>query len=129
MNSWTIDRKQLGKAVLQYTKESLDLAIQHIKNHPKLNVVHIKYKDTIKAAKKTCEIVCQFTKHLKYNDEYQNKLNEYLKKSDEKRAKMASKGQASKGKKGTLHAYSLEDYGLSKELVAEEFKDYIDKYC
>jgi hypothetical protein len=128
MDTWTIDRKALGRAVLKYTKLSLDMAQQHIKENPKLNVVHIKYKDTIKQAKKTCENVCKATK-LPYSDEYNVKLDDYLAASEKKRKEMAAKGQAAGGQKGTLHAYSLEDYGLTKEMVAEEFKEYIEKFC
>jgi hypothetical protein len=127
MNGWTIDRKALGKAVLHYTKDSLEMAQASMKKYPKLNVVHIRYKDTIKAAKKTCEKVCQETK-LPYNAEYEKKLDDYLAESDRKRNEMKNKGKTAGGKTGTLHAYSLEDYGLTKELVAEEFKDYIAKY-
>jgi len=41
----------------------------------------------------------------------------------------AKRDKSMKEKKSkSMHSYSLEDYGLSKALIQEEFKDYINKY-
>lgn len=36
--------------------------------------------------------------------------------------------KADKGKKKVLHEYKLEDYGLSRQVVEEAFRGYIDRY-
>jgi hypothetical protein len=38
------------------------------------------------------------------------------------------KALAANGKEGKLHAYALEDYGLSSSDVVEEFKGYIARF-
>jgi hypothetical protein len=125
MNSWTVDRKIIGKAVVEFTRLSLDMAQEHMNNCPNLKVIHVRYQDTIKNAKQTCEKVCGET-DLPFSEEYIHKVDNYLDASDKKRKEMAKKGLG--GAMGKLHDYSLEDYGLSEKEVAEMFEDYIKKY-
>lgn len=48
-------------------------------------------------------------------------MNEYLRVSNEQR-------NALKAKKGSVHKYRPEDYGLTTQQIHEEFADYIKKY-
>ena len=61
---------------------------------------------------------------LEYTDEYNLLLDDYLAKNAEKRAALKKSKSGAK----EVHAYSLEDYGLSREQVEAEFADYINEY-
>lgn len=56
---------------------------------------------------------------LEFSQSFEKRIDEYLAKSKEERAKLKQK---------SLHNYKPEDYGLTKEGIREEFKDYIAKY-
>jgi hypothetical protein len=58
---------------------------------------------------------------IEYNGDYEAKLDAYLAKSKAERQKL-------KEKKGSIHDYKPEDYGLTKEQIQETFKEYIAKY-
>ena len=60
---------------------------------------------------------------LEYTDEYDKLLDAYLLQNENKR-----KALKSESKSADLHAYKLEDYGLSREVVEKEFADYIALY-
>ena len=93
-----------------------------------VKIVHVRYADTIKAPKEECQkIVTQAG--LEYSDKYQAKLDQYIAESNEKRARLKGTVKTSSAeKKKALHSYSLEDYGLTKELVRTTFKDYVEKF-
>ena len=60
---------------------------------------------------------------LEYTDEYDKLLDNYLLQNENKRKAMKAENKSS-----DLHAYKLEDYGLTRELVEKEFADYISLY-
>ena len=122
MEPKSIDKSALGRAVLNYTKQALLKAFETLKKG-KVNIIHIKYKDTIKSPKKVTEHIYNQT-GIDYTNEYDTKLDEYLKENEAKR-KLAK----SKNAKKEMHTYDLIDYGLTKALVHKEFQDYINDYC
>jgi hypothetical protein len=68
MEEKSIDRLALGRAVLDYTRLALDLALQRLKElEGMVKVVHVRYADTVKSSKKMCENICLKVKHLLIN--------------------------------------------------------------
>ena len=128
IDSWTLDRKALGREILNYIRICLDRALKAIDKLSTLRVVHVKYTETTGKTLESCAKVCAAT-GLPFSGQYEESVKAYLAESKAKRAAMAAKGQAAKGQAGKLHAYSLEDYGLSNSEVNAEFKEYIEKYC
>jgi hypothetical protein len=130
-DSWTIDKKALGLAVMEYTYLALEKAIDSINKASKtMRIIHIRYADNIKEPKATCQQVMDIAK-IPFSDEYVEKLDEYLAESARKRKSLKEKKakEAAGGKKvEVLHEYSLEEYGLSKDIVLEKFGAYIAKY-
>lgn len=58
MEDSSVDPMLIGKAVMRYTHICLDRAQAALDNLPAgINVVHVRYSDTLKAPKKTCETV------------------------------------------------------------------------
>jgi hypothetical protein len=130
VDSWTIDRKALGLAVMELSLLSLDKAIRSIEKAGKsLRILHIRYADNIKDPKSVCKKVMDMAE-LDFSDEYVNRLDDYMTESNRKRSAMKEKKakEAATGKPVELHSYSLEDYGLSKEIVLTKFDAYIKKY-
>lgn len=60
---------------------------------------------------------------MPFTAEYEANLDEYLRRNEEERQRMKEKAG-----KAEMHEYRPEDYGLTKERIREEFKDYISKY-
>ena len=118
----SIDRAALGRSVLNYTKQALLKAFETLKDG-KVNIIHIKYKDTIKSPKEVTKQIYKQT-GIDYSREYDHKLDEYLKENEAKRQLAKSKNV-----KKEMHTYSLLDYGLTKSLVQQQFQDYINDYC
>lgn len=122
MEQSSIDRVKLGRAVMNYTRKCLDKAEETFAKLKSRNirVIHIRYADNVKDAKAVCRNIYEQT-GLGFTSTYEQNLDAYLKKSKEERQKL-------KEKKGSIHDYKPEDYGLTKEGIREEFKDYIAKY-
>ena len=118
----SIDRAALGRAVLNYTKQALLRAFKTLESE-KVNIIHVKYKDTIKSPKLVTEKIYKQT-GIDYTKEYNDKLDEYLKENEAKRAAAKSKNERKE-----MHTYNLLDYGLTKAWVQKEFQDYINDYC
>lgn len=131
-NSWTIDKKVIGLNVVRYTRICLERAFTAIEQNKKdttksnLQVVHIKYKNTINKPVEECEAISKVL-GLSFDAEYAATLNTYVAKSKAKRRKMVNSGTSERI--GKMHSYSLEEFGLSKENIEEEFATYIEKYC
>lgn len=122
MEQPSIDRIKLGKAVMNYTRKCLDKAeasFAKLKDR-NINVIHIRYADNVVDPKSVCRRVFEES-GLPFTETYEQRLDAYLKKSKEERQKL-------KEKKGSIHDYKPEDYGLTKDMIREEFKDYIAKY-
>ena len=65
MEESSIDKKELGKAVMNYTKKCLDMAQKTIAAlGSKFKILHIRYQETIKTPKETCKkvysMVCNY---------------------------------------------------------------------
>ena len=121
----TIDKAALGKAVCEYTKLSLEKALDTInKLGKKFKIIHVKYIETVKKPFEVCRNVVE-SAGLEYSAKYVEKLDTYTKKNQEIREKLKAK----KGGGEKLHEYSLEEYGLSQANVGEMFKSYIEGYC
>jgi hypothetical protein len=72
-----------------------------------------------------------FQSELEYSDEYRYRIDCYLAKNELERKQLLEKNRASgkaSASSASLHSYSLEDYGLTKQIVESTFKEYIDKY-
>jgi len=122
--SSSIDKKALGKYVMLYTKMSLDKAFESLKKYEKtFKIVHIRYADTLKDPKGMVKQILAKA-NVDYTAEYEKLLDDYLAKNAAKREEM----KKNKGNKAELHHYTLEEYGLSREIVEKEFHDYIVKY-
>ena len=130
VNSWTIDKKALGAAVMEYSLLSLEKAIRSIEKAGKnMRIVHVRYADNIKNPKSVCKQVLDMT-GIPFTEEYEQLLDDYLAESHRKRKAMKEKKakEAATNKPVELHSYSLEEYGLSKEIVSKKFESYITKY-
>jgi len=119
----TIDRINLGRYVMRYTKLALGKAFESLqRDAASFKVEHIRYADTVKNPKGMCRNILAKV-GLEYTDEYDKLLDAYLLQNENKR-----KALKSENKSADLHAYKLEDYGLSREVVEKEFADYISLY-
>eukprot|EP01038_Epipyxis_sp_PR26KG_P006845 gene6845-9372_t len=120
---YSIDRSLLGKHVMNYTVLSLRKAEETFKKlGNKFKVIHIRYADNVKDSKNICKRIFE-NAGIEYSQNYEQKLDNYLKESNEKRKKLKKSN-----KSDVVHDYKLEDYGLTKELVSQVFHDYINKY-
>lgn len=121
----SVNKVALGKAVMNYTRYALDKAFETLDRiGTSMKVVHVRYADNVKNPKDICRLVSE-TAGLGFSPEYENRIDVYLAKNAEERAKLKAEKAAS-GEK--LHEYTLEEYGLSKEIVRERFADYTAKY-
>jgi len=119
----TIDRVNLGKYVMRYTKLALKMAFASLKKEAStFKVEHIRYTDTVENPKEMVKNILAKV-GLEYTSEYNSLLDTYLADNAAKRAAL-KKTKTDK----TVHAYSLEDYGLTREMVEKEFGEYIDTY-
>ena len=118
IDSWTLDKRKLGAAVLELTKQSLDRALE-VCDAGEIKILHLRYQDTTGDSMGMCAKVCEAS-GLPFNEEYQKRVSDYLAASKAKRAKAKKVGKA--------HAYSLADYGLSDELVRKTFEAYIRRF-
>jgi len=60
MENNTIDRASLGRAVLHYTKLSLDSAISVLHSlEGKVKIIHVRYSDTVKIPKEKCKEIIE----------------------------------------------------------------------
>lgn len=127
----SVDKKALGKAVMEYTRLSLVKAEESFASlGAKFRPIHIRYADNVKNSKACCKQIV-LAAGLDFSAEFEARIDAYLAKSKaEREALKANKSVAnkSKGTQAALHEYTLEEYGLSEEMVRREFKDYIDKY-
>jgi hypothetical protein len=62
---------------------------------------------------------------LNFSETYQKNLETYLQKNAESRKNMKDKKGSDKK---ALHEYKPEDFGLTADLIQNEFKEYIQKY-
>lgn len=129
VDSWTIDKHALGLAVMEYSFLSLEKAIRSIEKATNMRILHIRYADNIKDPKMVCKQVMDMAE-LPFSDEYVRLLDEYMAESNRKRKAMKEKKakEAADGKAVELHSYSLEEYGLSEDVVLAKFDAYIKKY-
>jgi len=118
IDSWSLDKKRLGAAVLALTKQSLDRALK-VCDEGKINILHLRYQDTTGDSKGICKKVFEHA-GLAFTRDYEQKIEAYLSASKTKRTKEKKKGRA--------HSYSLSDYGLSDDGVRATFKDYIQRF-
>jgi len=137
----SLDKAVLGRAVLDYTEEALlraHVTLDKIaETHPHVKVIHVRYADNVNDPVKICRsIFCESGlggADAKGDEEWEQRVRDYLAKNKAERAKKA----ASKGKKGSggegewdkkIHTYSLQDYGLSETDVRRRFQKYTDRY-
>jgi hypothetical protein len=144
--SWSIDKKALGLAVLEYTRLCLERAEQAIekinaafkgKGSGSSPVIHVRYADNIREPLKVCSgILAQAG--VAEDAGYAARVNDYVAASKAKRSKETALNKVSANAAGNganaksepvVHLYSLEEYGLSEDLVRETFKLYTAKYC
>jgi len=119
----TIDAVALGRAVMTYTKLSLEKAEASFKKLGSgLKVIHIRYIDNVRNSKAVCKDVLEQA-GIGYSAAYEAKLEEYLVRSAEERKKLKEKNKTE-----AVHEYKPEDYGLTAAQIREEFADYISKY-
>jgi len=150
--SWSIDKKAMGKAVLEYTRLCLRRAEQIISEidqdcarsgQGKSPVIHVRYQETIKNPQDICASILTQAGVLdgSVTDQiYHRNVEAYVAASTAKRAKEKTlnkispssgsnpNSDSSAAKTPVLHAYSLEEYGLSVEIVRDTFKEYTDRY-
>lgn len=130
VDSWTIDKEALGLAVMELSLLSLEKAIRSIEKAAKtMRVLHIRYADNIKDPKAVCKKVMDMAE-LPFSDEYVRRVDEYMAESTRKRKAMKEKKtrEAASGKAAEIHTYSLQEYGLSEEIVLAKFDNYIKKF-
>lgn len=123
MEESTIDKKKIGEAMMKFTHLSLAKAEETIKKYEnKIKLINIRYKDNVKDSKNVIKSVLKEA-NIPFTPTYEEKLDQYLRESKEKREKIKQTN-----KREVVHDYKPEDYGLTKERIHEEFKEYINKY-
>jgi uncharacterized protein YeeX (DUF496 family) len=134
VNSWTIDKHALGQAVMEYTSIALDKALASVDKASKtMRILHVRYADNIKTPKDICRQVFEQAE-LPFSAEYEERIDSYLAKNAEQRKQLKEQKAREqregkqKSKAEELHAYSLEEYGLSEEMVLKRFESYISRF-
>eukprot|EP01039_Chlorochromonas_danica_P004123 gene4123-4519_t len=123
MEEDSIDPILIGKAIMKYSKLCLakaEASLEKLKG--KIKIVHVRYEDNVKKSKDVCKRIFE-TAEIPFTSTYEEKLDAYLHENELERQRMkAKKGQTA------MHDYKPEEYGLTAQLIREEFKDYIAKY-
>jgi len=132
----SLDRRALGRAVLDYTDMSLRRALAAADAASAAGrVMHIRYADNVKDPKAVCQKIFQNAlgglglgtgTGMGLGDGggvWTSRVDAYLAKSKAERL-AASKTPGTE----KLHDYSLEDYGLSEQIVRERFQHYTDRF-
>ncbi len=123
MEEASIDPVALGRAVMRYTKLSLDKAEASLqKLGGKLKVIHVRYADNVRNSQQVCRDVFEQA-GIPASPVYDAKVSEYLARSAEERKRAKESRGAS-----AVHEYRPEDYGLTTAQIHAEFADYIAKY-
>jgi hypothetical protein len=124
----SIDKKALGRAVMEYTKLSLDKAhetIEKLKGKGRGgHVIHIRYQDNVKDPNGTVNGIMREVGLVNNQEEaesYKRSLDSYL-------ARNKAFNDKTKSKKGGGHRYTLDEYGLTDDEVRRVFRSYTDKY-
>ena len=66
---------------------------------------------------------------MNFSETYEKNVDKFLDKNAlERLHKMKVKQESNPSCGGNFHSYSLEKYGLSEDLIYENFADYISKY-
>ena len=125
----SLDRRALGKAVLDYTDMSLRRALAAADAASAAGrVMHIRYADNVKDPKAVCQQIFKNALGLVENNSVQeqvwtSRVDAYLAKSKAERLAASKTPGVEK-----LHDYSLEDYGLSEQILRERFQHYTDRF-
>lgn len=120
----SINKIALGKAVMNYSELAMKKAMEAIPLiKSKINIEHVRYIDIVKSSKEVCKKIAEAT-NLGFSVAYDNNITLYLQKNASEREKLKAKNKNEK----ELHTYSLEEYGLSKEIVEEKFAFYIKQF-
>ncbi|CAE7605881.1 unnamed protein product [Symbiodinium microadriaticum] len=130
VDSWTIDKHALGQAVMEYTSIALDKAMASVEKASRtMKILHVRYADNVKDPKNICRQVFEKAE-LPFSREFEDRVDGYLAKNAEQRKKLKEQKakEQREGKTTELHSYSLEEYGLSEEMVLQRFGPYISKY-
>jgi len=130
----SLDRAVLGRAVLDYTEEALLRAHATLdkiaETHPHVKVIHVRYTDNVQDPVKVCRSILRGSGFGgKGDDEWEHRVCEYLAKNKAERTEKAqSRAKKLSGGGNTIHTYSLQDYGLSATDVRMRFKKYTDRH-
>jgi hypothetical protein len=124
MEKNSINKIALGKAVMNYSELAMKKAIEAIPLvSSKIRIEHVKYTDSVKIPKETCKRIAEAA-NLGFSNAYDSKITAYLQKNAAEREKLKARNKSEK----ELHSYSLEEYGLSKQIVDEKFAFYKSYY-
>lgn len=120
----TINKIALGQAVMNYSELAMKKAIEAIPIvSSKIKIEHVRYIDIVKNSKETCKRITEVT-NLGFSNIYDDNITTYLHKNKLQREKLKAKNNND----NELHTYSLEEYGLTKEIVEQKFEFYIKNY-
>jgi hypothetical protein len=120
----SINKFALGKAVMNYSELAMKKAMEAIPLiESKIKIEHVRYVDIVKNSKDVCKTIAEATK-LGFTNVYDNNITNYLQKNAIEREKLKAKNKNEK----ELHTYSLEEYGLSKDIVEKQFSFYIKQF-
>jgi hypothetical protein len=120
----SINKIALGKAVMNYSELAMKKAMEAIPLiESKIKIEHVRYIDIVKNSKSVCKSLAEATK-LGFSNAYDDNITNYLQKNAIEREKLKAKNKSEK----ELHSYSLEEYGLSKDIVEKQFSFYIKQY-
>lgn len=121
----SLDKHVLGKAVLDYTETALKLAQRSLdrleREHSKVRVMHIRYSDNIRDPVAICKDIFRSAGIAEDGNVWEDRSTQYLAKNKAEREGMKGSGQS-------LHSYTLNEYGLSDDIVRERFREYTDRY-
>lgn len=120
----SINKIALGKAVMNYSELAMKKAMEAIPLiESKIKIEHVRYIDIVKNSKSVCKSLAEATK-LGFSNAYDDNITNYLQKNAMEREKLKVKNKSEK----ELHSYSLEEYGLSKDIVEKQFSFYIKQF-
>jgi hypothetical protein len=117
----SIDRNALGRAVVEYTANSIERAFRSIDTNGegRLNarVIHVSYSSLIRCPKQVCKEMLEQAR-LPFTSTYEVDIDKYLQKFTDK----------IRYTQNTHLKYHLRDYGLSEEMIHTRFASYVNRY-
>lgn len=108
-----ISKQEVGLQQLNIWAKIIEINMQQRRDNPGLNIIDIDYKDFVAAPVETVKKIYQHF-DMPWSPQVEIEVGQWA-------------AENAKDKHG-VHEYSMEEYGLTEEMIAENFSSYIDEY-